>query len=70
MEVGCTAAASIDKLQGAIYWLGQSAQGAGVVYRAKGYQPERISTFALEKVIANLFHLEPALTSKRAELLR
>lgn len=54
IEVGCGAAFSVQKLQGAVYWLGQDESGRGIVYRAKGLQPERISTHAIEHVISKL----------------
>jgi hypothetical protein len=45
LELGCAAAGSVAKLDNAVYFLGSD----GVVYRALGYQPERISTHALEQ---------------------
>lgn len=54
LEVGCSAAFSIAKLQSAIYWLGQDESGRGIVYRAQGFQPQRVSTHAIEKVISDL----------------
>ena len=54
IPVGCMAAFSIQPLQGAVYWLGQSDKGAGIVYRAKGLSPERISTHPLESIIRGL----------------
>jgi hypothetical protein len=54
IEVGCAAAFSVGKIQNAVYWLGQDESGRGIVYRAQGYQPQRISNHALEKVIAGL----------------
>lgn len=54
IEVGCAAAFSVAKLQSFIYWLGQDESGRGIIYRAQGYQPQRISTHAIETVIAGL----------------
>jgi hypothetical protein len=54
IEIGCAAAFSIAKLQDAVYWLGQDKSGRGVIYRASGMQPERISTYAIEKKISTL----------------
>ncbi len=54
IEVGCAAAFSIAKLQNQVFWLGQDASGRGIVYSAQGYQPKRISTHAIEKIIADL----------------
>lgn len=52
IPVGCMAAFSIAKLQQAVYLLGQDTNGRGIVYRVQGYQAQRISTHALEKVIS------------------
>ncbi len=50
-EVGCVAPNSIAKLDNSIAWLGQDARGRGIVYRANGYQAQRISTHAVEYAI-------------------
>jgi hypothetical protein len=50
-EVGCVAPNSIAKLDNSIMWLGQDARGQGIVYRANGYQAQRISTHAVEFAI-------------------
>lgn len=60
IPIGCSAAFSVQKLQGSIYWLGQSESGRGVVYRTQGLQPQRISTHAIETVIAGLGDLSDA----------
>jgi hypothetical protein len=54
LNVGCSAAFSIAKVVGALYWLGGDANGTGIVYRMQGMQPQRISTSAIESVIRNL----------------
>lgn len=48
IETGCSAASSVAKLDNSIFWLGSNAQGDGVVFRADGYKPVRISTHAIE----------------------
>jgi hypothetical protein len=48
MEVGLASAFALAELDNAAFWLGQD----GVVYRANGYTPTRISTFAIEQAIA------------------
>lgn len=60
MEIGCAAAFSIAKIQNAVYWLGQDPSGRGVVYRAQGLQPQRISTYAIEGEIESLGDLSGA----------
>lgn len=47
-ELGCIAPATIAKMDNTIYWLGQDARGRGMVYRANGYNGQRISTHAIE----------------------
>lgn len=47
-ELGCIAPLSLAKMDNTIYWLGQDARGRGMVYRANGYNGQRISTHAVE----------------------
>ena len=47
MERGCAASGSISKADNAVYWLGDDLR----VYRAEGYQPQPISTPAIEILI-------------------
>ena len=51
MEIGCLARYSIARIQGTVFWLGRSQHGQGVVYAARGLQPQRISTHAVEQAI-------------------
>jgi hypothetical protein len=60
INVGIAAGFTLQLLQGGVYWLGQDASGRGVVYRAQGFQPQRISTHAIETVIAGLGDLSEA----------
>lgn len=60
IEIGCSAAFTIQKLQGEIFWLGQDPSGRGIVYRAKGLSPQRISTHAIETVISGAGDLTEA----------
>lgn len=48
IEQGLAAPFSVCKLDNSIFWLGQDSRGAGMVWRANGWQPVRISTHALE----------------------
>lgn len=54
IEFGCAAPFSVAKIQGAVYWLGRDDNGRGTVCRTQGLQPQRISTHAIENVIAGL----------------
>lgn len=47
IEKGCGATQSIAKLEGSFFWLGED----GIIYRANGYHPQRISTHAIENKI-------------------
>jgi hypothetical protein len=52
LEVGCAAPNSVAKADNTVFWLGADERGQGVVYRANGYVPQRISTHAIEYAIA------------------
>jgi len=51
MEYGCAARYSPAKSDNTVFWLGKNLGGSGIVYRADGYNPSRISTHALEAAI-------------------
>ncbi len=48
IEQGIAAPLSVAKLDNSVFWLGQDSRGSGIVWRANGYQPVRISTHAIE----------------------
>lgn len=52
IEYGCGAAESVAALDNTIYWLGSGERGQHLVFRATGYQPQRISTHAIEHAIS------------------
>lgn len=51
IEHGCAAAGTVAKADNTVFWLGADDKGAGIVWRADGYTPVRISTHALEKAL-------------------
>lgn len=51
MEVGCAAVNSVAKLDNSVFWLGKNKNGGAIVWRAVGYQPQRVSTHAIEFAI-------------------
>lgn len=53
IDVGCIAPNSIAKAGDNLLWLGQNGEGQGVIYKVNGYQPERVSTHAIEWAIAH-----------------
>ena len=51
IEHGIHAPWSVVNLDNTLFWMGRDEQGALIVYRANGYTPTRISTFALETAL-------------------
>jgi len=61
IEHGCAAAYSIAKMDNTVYWLGSDDNGKGTVWRATGaYEPQRVSTPAIEYAIAQTADLSGA----------
>lgn len=53
IEHGCAAGGTVAKADNTVFWLGADDRGKGIVWRANGYTPMRISTHALEFAISN-----------------
>jgi hypothetical protein len=53
-DVGCAAPFTVAKLQNQVYFVGGDSTGSGIVYRMQNFQPERISTPAIEAVIRSI----------------
>lgn len=51
IQHGCAAPQSIASMDNTIYWLGKDERGSGTVWLANGYNPQRVSTHALENAI-------------------
>jgi hypothetical protein len=51
IEHGCAAAGTVAKADNTVFWLGADDKGAGIVWRADGYTPQRISTHAIEHAV-------------------
>lgn len=51
MNMGILAAATSLELDNTLFWVGRNQQGKGVVYRAAGFTPRRISTEPMEIMI-------------------
>jgi hypothetical protein len=60
IEVGCAARNALCKMDNSIVWLSASDEGHGIVYRADGYRPQRISTHAIEYAISRWERLDDA----------
>ncbi len=63
IECGCAAAQSPAKFDNSFGWLGKNQRGQGIVYRANGYTPLRISTHAVEFAIAQYPRIDDAIGS-------
>jgi hypothetical protein len=51
LEVGCAARFSSAKADNTVFWLGQDERGGAMVFRAQGYNPQRVSNHAVETAI-------------------
>lgn len=60
-ELGCASPHCIAKMDNSIFWLGQDARGKGMVYKANGYQGQRISTHAVEWQIQQYANISDAI---------
>lgn len=48
IEHGCAAPASVAKMDNSVFWLGADESGQGILWRANGYTPQRISDHSAE----------------------
>lgn len=60
LETGCVAYDSLAKLDNATYWLSADDRGTGMVVRAEGYVPRRVSDHAVEHAIAGYSRIDDA----------
>jgi hypothetical protein len=60
IEMGCAAKSSAAKLDNSVFWLTADDRGQGIVVRAVGYQPQRVSTHAIEFAIARYSRIDDA----------
>lgn len=61
LEYGCAAKYSITKGGNTLFWLSANEAGQGMVMSAAGYQPQRISTYAIEYAISTYERIDDAL---------
>lgn len=61
IEQGCAAAQSPARFDNSVAWLGRNDQGQGMVWRADGYTPIRISTHAVELAMQGYARLDDAI---------
>jgi len=60
IEQGCAAKFSVAKMDNSVFWLSADDRGQGMVQRAVGYQPQRISTHAVEFAIGGYSRIDDA----------
>lgn len=61
IEQGCAAAFSPAKIDNSVFWLSANENGQGMVMRAEGYTPRRISTHAIEHAIQGYSDISDAI---------
>jgi len=62
LAVGVVAPSTVLELDNTAYWVGKDINGAGIVYKADGFSPQRISTEAIELRI----QAAPSITALKA----
>lgn len=62
IEVGCAARYSPAVLGNTVIWLGGDSRGSGTVWRANGFQPQRISTHAVEYTLSTYSTIADAIS--------
>jgi hypothetical protein len=60
LECGCLAAGSVAKMDNTVFWLSTDDRGQGIVQRADGYTPKRVSNHAFEAAVASYSTLSDA----------
>lgn len=60
IEHGCAATFSVAKMNNSVFWLSSDDKGNGLIYMAKGYQPQRVSTHAVEYAIRTYSNINDA----------
>ncbi len=57
ISTGCAAPYSVIELDNSVFWVGRNLDGSGVVYKANGFTPQKISTFAVDYALEQLADL-------------
>ncbi len=60
IETGIAAPRSVGRMDNTLYWLSADERGQGVIVRANGYEPQRVSTHAIETAIASYGRIDDA----------
>ncbi len=61
IEQGCAAEFSVTKVDNSICWISADERGQGIARRANGYNPQRISTHAIEQAWAKYSAISDAI---------
>jgi hypothetical protein len=61
IQQGCAAKNSPARFAGGVAWITQNEQGQGMVVKSAGYQPQRISTHAVELAIGRYARIDDAI---------
>jgi hypothetical protein len=60
IQVGCSAKHTPVRIDNSLIWIGSDGEGDVMVWRARGYDPARISTHALESEMASYSRIDDA----------
>lgn len=60
IDVGCVGVGAAIVASDSIFWIGQTRTGSGIVYRMLGHAPQRVSTRAIEQMLAKSTSLSDA----------
>lgn len=52
IDVGCVGQQAAIVASDSVFWIGQTRTGTGIVYRMVGHSPQRVSTRAIEQMLA------------------
>lgn len=61
LQTGCVAPASIASIDEALLWLGRREEGQGQVFMAKGYDPQVVSTYAIDNTLLGYARISDAI---------
>jgi len=64
---GCAAQFSTVNVSDNVFWLGQSVRGRGIVWKASGFQPTRISNYSIEYMISQMPRIDDAIAYSYTE---
>lgn len=54
IETGCASGETMLRVDNTVFWVGRDNKGGGVVWRANGYTPQRVSTHEVELILSSV----------------